>query len=56
MKLPKCCSNWHSVICSDMNTALITSKSSLKGKGLFKFMFSLETVTFCSKNVLQLTL
>ena len=47
----------HSVISSEMNTASITNKSLLQNeRGSYKFMFSLETVTFYCKKVLQLTM
>ena len=44
--------NLHSVICFEMNTALITNKRLLlKERGSYKFMFSLETVTlYCKKD------
>ena len=45
----------HSVICSEMNTASITNKRLLqKERGGCKFRFSLETVTFYCKKILQL--
>ena len=45
----------HSVICYDMNTASVRNKRLLqKEKGSYKFMFSLETVTFYCKKILQL--
>ena len=44
--------NLHSVTYSEMNTASITNKKLLlKEKGSYKFMFSLEIVTFyCKKD------
>ena len=45
----------HSVICSEMNTNPITNKRLLKRKGgSYKFIFSLKTVTFYCKIILQL--
>ena len=43
--------NLHSAISSEINTALITNKKLLlKERGNYKFIFSLETVTFhCKK-------
>ena len=47
----------HCVICSEMNTALVTNKRLLqKESGSYKFMFSLEYVTFYCKKILQLTI
>ena len=46
----------HSVICSEMNAALVTNKRLLqKERGSYKFIFSLETVTCYCKKILQLT-
>ena len=42
------------VICSEMKTASITNKQLQKEKGSYKLMFSLETVTFYYKKILQL--
>ena len=39
----------HSVICSEMNTA-----PKEKERGSYKFIFSLKTVTFYCKKILQL--
>ena len=47
--------NLHSVIGSKMNIASnYKQKTTLKGKGSYEFMFSLETVTFYRKEILQL--
>ena len=44
-----------SLICSEMNTASITNKRLLqKERGSYELVFTLETVTFYYKNILQL--
>ena len=47
--------NLRSVICSEIKTASITNKRlRYKERGSYKFMFSLETVSFYCKKILQL--
>ena len=47
----------HSVIYSEMNTGSVTNNRLLKNqRRSYKFIFSLETVTFNCKKILQLTM